>query len=198
MAVPATLLWTVTVGETDCTPWGITRRWEVGSLIRHERESELWGRGEWEEENCPDIEVSFVFFFYFIAQHSETVKTQTWQLYSPPTTGRKWLMAFDGSCASTKCSVNVSTAAPKRPEGFTGASRSAVFSESFNLVRASYRRRSSTTRFPLLQLIARAITFVALRARSMAWSSLKTSGSGPPSSRDLSSLAWYTWSIGIT
>ncbi len=140
----------------------------------------------------------FCIFFDFIALHSETVKTQTWQLYSPPTTGRKWLMAFDGFCASTKCSVNVSTAAPKRPEGFTGASRSAVFSESFNLVRASYRRRSSTTRFPLLQLIARAITFVALRARSMAWSSLKTSGSGPPSSRDLSSLAWYTWSIGIT
>ncbi len=174
MAVPATLLWTVTAGETDCTTWGITRRWEVGSLIRHERESELWGRGEWEEENCPD------FFFDFIALHSETVKTQTWQLYSPPTTGRKRLMAFDGFCDSKKCSVNVSTAALKRPEGFTGASRSAVFSESFNLVRASYRRRSSTTRLPLLQLIARAITFVALRARSMAWSSLKTSGSGPP------------------
>ncbi len=107
-------------------------------------------------------------------------------------------MAFDCFCASMKRSVNVSTTAPKRPERFTGASRRAVFSESFNSVRVSHRWRSSTTRFPMLRPIARAVTFVALRARSVACrSSLKTSGSRPLSSRDLRSLAWYTWSIAI-
>ncbi len=51
--------------------------------------------------------------------------------------GKKWLMAFDCFYASTKRSVKVSTAALKRPEGFTGISRRAVFSESFNSVRVS-------------------------------------------------------------
>ncbi len=45
LAVPATLLWTVTAGEVDCTPWGITRFWGAGSLIPHEWENESWGRG---------------------------------------------------------------------------------------------------------------------------------------------------------
>ncbi len=59
--------------------------------------------------------------------------------FVPAHLGKKWLMAFDCFCASTKCSVKVSTAALKRPEGFTGISRKDVFSESFNSVRVSHR-----------------------------------------------------------
>ncbi len=51
-----------------------------------------------------------------------------------------------------KRSVNVSTAAPERPERFSGASRRAVFSLSFNLVRVSHRWWSSTKRFLILRL----------------------------------------------
>ncbi len=85
--------------------------------------------------------------------------------FTPARFGRKWLMAFDCFCASTKGSVNVSTTTPRRPEGFT---ERAIFSESFNSFRVSYKWRSSTTRFPILRPIARAVTFVALRARSVA------------------------------
>lgn len=60
--------------------------------------------------------------------------------FEPARFGRKWLMALDCFCTSTKLSMNISTAIPKRPEGFTGASIWATF-----LLSLTYPTRSALT-----------------------------------------------------
>lgn len=104
--------------------------------------------------------------------------------------GRKWCIACKDFCAVVKRSVKLSTAGPKRPVVETGESRKAALSAPLISNKFSHKWLSNTTKLAMALPIARAVVFVALRARSVALRrSLNAAGSGPDLFIDGRSLA---------
>ncbi len=107
--------------------------------------------------------------------------------------GRMWQNASVCFCAAENCWAKSSTASPNRPAWEIGESRKRCLSDSLISAKVSHRWRSWTTNVDIFWPRARAVTFVALRARSVAVrSSCNTPGSAPPSCNCFNALAWWT------
>ncbi len=96
-------------------------------------------------------------------------------------------------CAAENCWAKSSTASPNRPAWEIGESRKRCLSDSLIYAKVSHRWRSWTTNVDIVWPRARAVTFVALSARSVAVrSSCNTPGSASPSCSCFNALAWWT------
>ncbi len=114
----------------------------------------------------------------------------------PPVAGWRQQMCLIASVyfyAAENCWAKFSTALPKRPVYDMGAFKNHALSASLMSARHSHKWHSWTTMVDISRPRDRAVNFVARSARSVVvWSSLRTSGSWPPSCRSLSALAWWT------
>ncbi len=107
--------------------------------------------------------------------------------------GRMWRNASVCFCAAENCWAKSSTASPNRPAWEIGESRKRCLSDSLISAKVSHRWRSWTTNVDIVWPRARAVTFVALSARSVAVrSSCNTPGSASPSCSCFNALAWWT------
>ncbi len=96
--------------------------------------------------------------------------------------GRMWRNASVCFCAAENWWANSSTASPNRPAWEIGESRKRCLSDSLISAKVSHRWRSWTTNVDIVWPRVRAVTFVTLRARSVAvHSSCNTPGSAPHS-----------------
>ncbi len=90
-------------------------------------------------------------------------------------------------------SVILFQASPNRPAWEIGESRKRCLSDSLISTKVSHRWRSWTTNVDIVWPRARAVTFVALSARSVTVrSSCNTPGSASPSCSCFNALAWWT------
>ncbi len=107
--------------------------------------------------------------------------------------GRMWRNASVCFCAAENCWAKSSTASPNRPAWEIGESRKRCLSDSLISAKVSHRWRSWTTNVDIVWPRARAMTSVALSARSVAVrSSCNTPGSASPSCSCFNALAWWT------